>query len=81
MQLVVTPSGSLRCLYNEAIELSAFGPVSITRASHVEPDKSGQWFADLALVGGPRLGPFNRRSDALDAEHIWLEANWLTGQD
>ena len=77
MELVVQPDGHVRCVYNEAINLSALGRVQITRGSHVEPDADGRWFADLAVVGGPRLGPFERRSDALKAEAAWLSENWL----
>ena len=77
MQIVVHPNGSLRTLYDEAINLGALGAMSISRASHVEPDESGRWSADLAPVNGTRLGPFDRRSDALKAEQEWLEANWL----
>jgi hypothetical protein len=77
MQIIVSPDGSARTLYDEAIDLAALGGLSIRRASHVEPDDSGRWWADLAPVGGPRLGPFDRRSDALIAEHGWLETNWL----
>jgi len=77
MQFVVCPDGSLRTIYCEAIELEALGVLSIRRASHVEPDDSGSWWVDLAPVSGPRLGSFDRRSDALKAEHEWLEANWL----
>jgi hypothetical protein len=49
----------------------------IRRASHVEADKAGRWFADLSPVAGPVLGPFDRRSEALAAEHEWLLANRL----
>ena len=62
---------------SEAIILSALGRVQIKRGSHVEPDEDGRWFADLAVVHGPRLGPFDRRSDALKAEVAWLCENWL----
>ena len=77
MKLLVQPNGGVRCVYDEAIDLSALGRVRITRGSHVEPDKDGRWFADMAVVHGPRLGPFGRRSDALDAERQWLTAHWL----
>ena len=77
MQIVVHPDGSLRTLYDETINLAALGALSISRASHVEPDDVGRWWADLAPVNGSRLGPFDRRSDALKAEQEWLEANWL----
>ena len=76
MDLVVDPSGRVRCVYDEAIDLAAIGPLSIARASHVEPDATGRWVADLAPVGGPALGPFAVRSEALAAERAWLEAHW-----
>jgi hypothetical protein len=71
--MIVDPLGGIRCLYAEAIDLACLGSLSIRRASHVEPDEHGQWFADLALIGGPVLGPFRTRTDALDAERQWLE--------
>lgn len=77
MQLVIQPDGSLKCVYGEAIDLHALGQVSISRGSHVEPTSTGQWLADLSPVSGPVLGPFPQRSQALDAEREWLEANWL----
>ena len=73
MMLVVNPQGGVRCLYDEAIDLASLGPLSIRRASYVEPDEHGQWWADLAPVAGPKLGPFALRSAALDAERQWLE--------
>lgn len=33
------------------------------------------WRANLAPSGGPLLGPFARRNDAIDAEVAWLNAN------
>jgi hypothetical protein len=77
MRLVVEPGGRVRCLYGEAVDLAALGVLAIRRASHVEPDSDGAWWADLAPLGGPRLGPFARRSLALDAEVAWLEEHWL----
>jgi hypothetical protein len=79
MQLVIHTDGAVSCLYGEAIDLTALGCLTIERGSHVEPDELGRWFADLAPVSGPKLGPFDRRSEALDAERAWLEANWLSG--
>ena len=77
MQLVVTTGGAVRCLYGESIDLTALGRLEIDRASHVEPTPDGRWTADLQPLNGPALGPFARRSDALVAEHAWLEAHWL----
>jgi len=77
MQLLISPGGTIRCVYTETIDLAQIGHVSISRGSHVEPDQDGRWFADLAPVGGPLLGPFSRRSDALNAEAEWLHTHWL----
>ena len=76
MRLVVTPDGRVEAVYGELIDLAALGTIQIRRASHVEPDADGRWSADLAPVGGPVLGPFGRRSEALDAEQDWLERHW-----
>ena len=62
----------------EELDLAALGSLTIQRASHVEPDATGLWWADLTPVQGPCLGPFARRSEALIAEVQWLEAHWLT---
>jgi hypothetical protein len=77
MQLVVAPSGVVRCIYDETIDLAALGSLAISRASHVEPDQQGRWWADLSPVDGAVLGPFPNRSEALAAEHAWLESTWL----
>jgi hypothetical protein len=77
MNLVIDKQGRVRCLYAEAIDLAALGPLVIRRASRVEPDAAGRWWADLRPVSGPKLGPFGRRSLALDAERDWLEAHVL----
>jgi len=52
----------------------------IQRGSHVDPTPDGQWQADLSPTGGPMLGPFPLRSEALAAESQWLEENWLTAR-
>ncbi len=78
MQILVEPSGNVRCLYGEAINLAVLGQLSIRRGSHVEPDEHGQWLCDLSPVSGPTLGPFASRSEALAAEVAWLDEHWLT---
>lgn len=75
MDLVVHPAGDVTTLYSELLDLSALGAMNISRASHVEPDATGQWFADI--VNGPKLGPFVRRSEALAAEVAWLTEHRL----
>ena len=72
MELIVDAGGDVRCIYDEALDLRALGKLQITRASHVEPDSDGNWWADMGPVGGPVLGPFESRSEALRAERKWL---------
>jgi hypothetical protein len=78
MELRIDPCGTVRCVYDETLDLNVLGPLTITRASHVEPDPEGRWWSDLAPVQGPRLGPFSRRSEALAAEAAWLAVHWPT---
>lgn len=77
MELLISPEATIRCLYDETLELAALGQPQIQRGSHVEPTTDGNWTADLSPVSGPLLGPFVRRSEALAAEVAWLEQHWL----
>lgn len=77
MDLIVQPDGRVRCVYREEIDLSVLDQLEIRRASHVEPTAEGRWTADMAPVGGPVLGPFCRRGEALAAESQWLDEAWL----
>ena len=74
MELVVGVDGMARCIYDEALDLQELGKLQITRASHVEPDSEGYWWADMGPVDGPVLGPFRSRTEALGAERGWLDA-------
>ena len=77
MDLIITPAGTANAIYGEEVPLAELGTLSIVRASTVEPTPDGQWQVDLAPVGGPQLGPFARRSDAIAAEVDWLRRHWL----
>jgi hypothetical protein len=77
VELVVMPSGNIKAIYSERIDLAQFGKLSIRRGSHVEPTENGQWTADLSPCNGPLLGPFASRSEALAAEVSWLSEHWL----
>ena len=72
MELIVDAGGDVRCIYGEELDLREIGRLQITRASHVEPDAEGYWFADMGPSGGPVLGPYGSKSDALEAEREWL---------
>jgi hypothetical protein len=75
MELFIAPTGHVRCLYGEAFDLGSLGPLTIRRASHVEPTDIGRWTADLSPIGGPTLGQFTQRSQALAAEARWIEGH------
>jgi hypothetical protein len=72
MELVLGVDGVARCIYDEALDLREIGKLQITRASHVEPDRDGFWWADMGPVDGPVLGPYGSRTEALGAERGWL---------
>ena len=72
MELVVGVDGVARCIYDEALDLREIGKLQITRASHVEPDRDGYWWAAMGPVDGPVLGPYGSRTEALGAERGWL---------
>ena len=63
-ELVVGVDGGMRCIDDEALDLREIGKLRITRASHVEPDAEGYWWAEIAPSGGPVLGPFRTRTEA-----------------
>lgn len=84
----VRPDGSLHFLYDDALApLMEAGTPEVCRASHVEPtqayDEHGNklgkvvWYADMAPVGGPMLGAFDTRDEALRAERAWLHSHNL----
>lgn len=77
MLLVIDPTGDVRCVYDETLQLANLGRLTIARGSFVEPTDDGHWTADLSPVSGPLLGPFETRSEALSAERAWLEEHWL----
>ena len=71
-ELFCRPDGRIEAVYTDLIDLGQLGTIAIRRASHVEPDDAGHWWADLQPCGGGRLGPFTYRSAALAAERLWL---------
>jgi hypothetical protein len=76
LSLAIDPEGGLQFIYDdELVGLLELGPAKIERVSHVEPAPGGGWSADMAPVGGPLLGPFPLRGEALAAEVAWLHAH------
>ena len=72
--------GVMTTLYTEKIDLHQFGRVALRRASHVEPTDDARWIADLSPVGGPILGPYDKRSEALAAEVEYIQKNVLKAE-
>lgn len=80
IDLVVEVGGKLKFIYNDELhELLSFGESKITRVSYVEPFGLC-WMADMAPVGGPILGPFDLRQEALDAEVAYIKKHVLEGE-
>ena len=77
LTLSIGADAKLRFIYDDAARfLLDQGVATVRRASDVEPEGT-KWVADLARVGGSKIGPFDRREDALKAETDWLKKNWL----
>lgn len=71
--LSIESNGDIRFVWDDSLEsLRDEGRTKIERASHVEPTPDGRWIADMSPVGGPVLGSFSTRGQALDAEREWL---------
>ena len=77
MILSIDRAGGVKAIYSDEFNWQVLGKTLIQRASNVEPDHLGLWWADLSLSGGPKIGPFARRDAAIAAEGAWLERNRL----
>lgn len=81
-ELTIAEDGSVRAIYDDALPLDELrqalgGEARITRASDVEPTADCEWQADMGRSGGPVLGPFQARAEALAAEVAWLRQEVL----
>jgi hypothetical protein len=82
MFLNIKPDGTAIAIYSEEFDLNTLGKVEFRRASRVEPDGDPpMWYADMQLSGGPILGPFQTRSQALEAEVKWLKQKLSKSSD
>ena len=77
MILSISSKGDIRGIYTVEFPWRELGKTLVKRASNVEPDHLGLWWADLSLSKGPKLGPFAKRADAIAAEVRWLEKHRL----
>ena len=79
IKMCIDRHGQVRLIYSDEAHALArqIGTTITRRASHVEPDATGNWTADMSPVKGPLLGPFVTHQEALDAEQAWLLANGI----
>lgn len=78
--LRIAPDGEITFIYNDDLAgLLTLGQAEISRASHVEPESTGGWSADMSPVAGPKLTGFELRSEALAAEVAWLNREVIEG--
>ena len=75
MNIVVDPSGRVRAIYTENLDLRSLGRAEIRCASHVEPDADRS--LDGRLVSGWRSRPRALRLPTyrLAAVFAWLKAH------
>ena len=59
-------------------DLSDEALISLARLP-IDETPANTWWADLTPSGGPVLGPFEKRSQALAAEAVWIQEHILKG--
>jgi hypothetical protein len=87
MKLSISRDGTITAIYSDSLAplIEGAANVAITRASNVEPDQFGQWWATMHASANDRInpgrvfGPFKLRSEALAAEVAYLEARLFPG--
>lgn len=84
MKITFEVDGRIKFIYDDTVAevmREVGGKLNVKRASHVEPTvcdlyeggpKFDGWQADMSPVGGPVLGPYGTRGQALDAERNYL---------
>lgn len=78
IRLTIDSEGNGKAIYSDDLaDYFAATGAKITRASSVEPGPDGKWVVDLTVSGGPVVGGFKLREDALRFEVDWLEKNYL----
>ena len=77
--LMISPTGEISFIHSDdLVEFLELGLATIRRVSHVEPVGT-EWLVDMKPCGGPTLGPFRLRGEALAAEVAWLENEMQNG--
>jgi hypothetical protein len=79
--IIIRPNGTAEWVHADELNfLKAASPTSTRRVSDVEPE-GDSWTADMHRIGGPLLGPFLTREEALRAERLWLDIEYFKCRD
>ena len=87
MIMRISPGGEIRAIYDDTYPFTEIhGGEPPVRASHVEPiqtgPNAGKWFVDMSPLGEEYQyclwPPFEKRAEALAAEHDHIVKHWLT---
>lgn len=70
LKMQLTRSGGVQMLQDDAVDLTEFGSVEVTRASHVEW-ASGSWYVQSAKTGKILARGFKLRAEALKWEKAY----------
>jgi len=74
IKLEITKEGGIQMLHSDEVDLSQFGDVSVSRASHVEW-RPGGWYVRSARTGFVLRDHFPSRANAL----AWEKAHYSPG--
>jgi hypothetical protein len=69
------PDGTVEHVYDDGTPTTGLGLARISRASNVEPNFfTPTWYVDLSPTTGKAefLGAYPTRTEALEAERLWL---------
>ncbi|MBK1835636.1 hypothetical protein [Roseibacillus ishigakijimensis] len=69
-----SPSGPIRCLYTEKIDLASLGRLSVVRASEIIFNRENQQWDTLDARTGQRLFSHPSRDECVRWEHEHLQA-------
>lgn len=69
ISLQITPEGGIQMLQDDAIDLTQFGQVEVSRASHVEfCNREQGWYIESAKTGERLASGFKTRGEAITWE-------------
>ncbi len=70
--LIITAAGKVECLYTEAVDLSALGPLTVKRATDIAYDNKAREWKVRDMSGNAIFGNCSREA-CLEWERSYLE--------